>query len=123
MVYTPARDKEGNLSNKLVHDLTFEVGRKDSMLLTGHNGAGKSSVFRCLAVSTRPSNNRPAGCLISFDTHFARIHTRTHARSCGTTIHCININKYPGMCCLRDCLWFHKGLWKIPEGQIQKPGE
>lgn len=33
------------------------------MLLTGHNGAGKSSVFRCLA-----------------------------------------------------------GLWKIPEGQIQKPG-
>ena len=63
MIYTPAKDKEGNLSNKLVHDLTFEVGKKDSMLLTGHNGAGKSSVFRCLA-----------------------------------------------------------GLWKIPEGTIQKPG-
>lgn len=41
-MYTPTK-------NKLVHDLTFEVGKSDSMLLTGHNGAGKSSVFRCLA--------------------------------------------------------------------------
>ena len=35
--------------NKLVHDLSFEVGKSDSLLLTGHNGAGKSSLFRCLA--------------------------------------------------------------------------
>ena len=33
----------------LCRDLSFEVGRNDSMLLTGHNGAGKSSLFRCLA--------------------------------------------------------------------------
>ena len=32
-----------------MRDLSFEVGQNDSMLLTGHNGAGKSSVFRCLA--------------------------------------------------------------------------
>ena len=29
---------------KLVHDISFQVGERDSMLLTGHNGAGKSSV-------------------------------------------------------------------------------
>eukprot|EP01043_Picozoa_sp_COSAG02_P032391 COSAG02_NODE_2162_length_9623_cov_3.592923_3_plen_603_part_00 len=34
---------------ELVRNLSFEVGQNDSMLLTGHNGAGKSSVFRCLA--------------------------------------------------------------------------
>ena len=30
MIYTPAKDKDGNLSNKLVHDLTFgtKFGRK-----------------------------------------------------------------------------------------------
>ena len=42
-IYTPT----GNL---LVKDLSFEVtSNSDSMLLTGHNGAGKSSIFRCLA--------------------------------------------------------------------------
>ena len=42
-VYTPT----GNL---LVKNLTFEVDSdNDSLLLTGHNGAGKSSIFRCLA--------------------------------------------------------------------------
>merc|ERR1711988_1709306 len=42
-VYTPT----GNL---LVKNLSFEVdGQNDSLLLTGHNGAGKSSIFRCLA--------------------------------------------------------------------------
>ena len=42
-IYTPT----GNL---LVKNLTFEVdGDSDSLLLTGHNGAGKSSIFRCLA--------------------------------------------------------------------------
>ena len=42
-VFTPT----GNL---LVKNLTFEVnGNNDSLLLTGHNGAGKSSIFRCLA--------------------------------------------------------------------------
>ena len=32
----------------LVKDLSFEVNRRESLLLTGHNGAGKSSIFRCL---------------------------------------------------------------------------
>ena len=36
-IFTPTK-------NKLVHDLSFQVGERDSMLLTGHNGAGKSSV-------------------------------------------------------------------------------
>jgi ABC-type uncharacterized transport system fused permease/ATPase subunit len=42
-IFTPT----GNL---LVKDLSFEVtGENDSLLLTGHNGAGKSSIFLCLA--------------------------------------------------------------------------
>eukprot|EP01064_Diplonema_japonicum_P037825 TRINITY_DN898_c3_g1_i2.p1 TRINITY_DN898_c3_g1~~TRINITY_DN898_c3_g1_i2.p1 ORF type:complete len:1188 (+),score=383.74 TRINITY_DN898_c3_g1_i2:66-3629(+) len=32
----------------LVDDLTFSLEKGDSLLLTGHNGAGKSSIFRCL---------------------------------------------------------------------------
>ena len=42
-IFTPT----GNL---LVKNLTFDVtADNDSLLLTGHNGAGKSSIFRCLA--------------------------------------------------------------------------
>jgi ATP-binding cassette subfamily D (ALD) protein 3 len=42
-IFTPT----GNL---LVKNLSFQVtGENDSLLLTGHNGAGKSSIFRCLA--------------------------------------------------------------------------
>ena len=41
-IYTPSK-------TKLVENISFQVGQHDSMLLTGHNGAGKSSVFRCLA--------------------------------------------------------------------------
>ncbi|CAE8635527.1 unnamed protein product [Polarella glacialis] len=32
----------------LVKDLSFELPKGTSMLLTGHNGSGKSSIFRCL---------------------------------------------------------------------------
>ena len=32
----------------LVRGLTFRVNHGESLLLTGHNGAGKSSIFRCL---------------------------------------------------------------------------
>jgi ABC-type uncharacterized transport system fused permease/ATPase subunit len=35
--------------NLLVKSLCFDVGIKSSLLLTGHNGAGKSSIFRSLA--------------------------------------------------------------------------
>lgn len=31
----------------LVHDLSFSVQPGGALLLTGHNGAGKSSIFRC----------------------------------------------------------------------------
>lgn len=33
---------------QLVKDLNFELKAGGSLLLTGHNGAGKSSIFRCL---------------------------------------------------------------------------
>ena len=32
----------------LVKDLSFKIDRGTNLLLTGHNGAGKSSIFRCL---------------------------------------------------------------------------
>ncbi len=35
--------------NLLVKSLSFDVGTESSLLLTGHNGAGKSSIFRTLA--------------------------------------------------------------------------
>jgi len=34
--------------NVLVEDLTFKLPRGGALLVTGHNGAGKSSIFRCL---------------------------------------------------------------------------
>ena len=34
--------------NRLVNDLSFRLGIGESLLLVGHNGAGKSSIFRCL---------------------------------------------------------------------------
>ena len=34
--------------NKLVAGLTFELRTGEALLITGHNGAGKSSIFRCL---------------------------------------------------------------------------
>ena len=45
-IYTPSpTDDEGTL---LVKDLSFTLKKGSSLLLTGHNGAGKSSIFRCL---------------------------------------------------------------------------
>jgi ABC-type uncharacterized transport system fused permease/ATPase subunit len=35
--------------NVLVRDLNFELAKGQSLLLTGHNGAGKSSIFRTLS--------------------------------------------------------------------------
>ena len=31
-----------------VNNLSFKLNKGDSLLLTGHNGSGKSSIFRCL---------------------------------------------------------------------------
>ena len=39
----------GNNKLTLVKNLSFSVEGKGSLLITGHNGAGKSSIFRCLA--------------------------------------------------------------------------
>ena len=33
---------------KLVEHLSFRLEKGSSILLTGHNGAGKSSIFRCM---------------------------------------------------------------------------
>jgi ABC-type uncharacterized transport system fused permease/ATPase subunit len=41
-------DIETPTQNRLVNKLSFKLGVGDSLLLTGHNGAGKSSIFRCL---------------------------------------------------------------------------
>ena len=34
--------------NELVKGLTFDLHKGEALLITGHNGAGKSSIFRCL---------------------------------------------------------------------------
>ena len=45
MLTHPAR---GQADVMLVQGLTFTLKQGQSLLLTGHNGAGKSSIFRCL---------------------------------------------------------------------------
>ena len=70
-VYTPA----GQL---LVRDLTFDVTKGRSLLLTGHNGAGKSSIFRCLGglwplregVVTKPNSTPIDGHELASDAVF-----------------------------------------------------
>eukprot|EP00659_Diplonema_papillatum_P008489 gene8489-13107_t len=43
--HVDVRTPDGSL---LVRDLSFAIEKGTSLLLTGHNGAGKSSIFRCL---------------------------------------------------------------------------
>eukprot|EP01060_Flectonema_neradi_P032685 TRINITY_DN5245_c0_g1_i1.p1 TRINITY_DN5245_c0_g1~~TRINITY_DN5245_c0_g1_i1.p1 ORF type:complete len:1290 (+),score=243.20 TRINITY_DN5245_c0_g1_i1:78-3872(+) len=45
-IYTPSPDNSNG--TLLVKDLSFTLSKDSSLLLTGHNGAGKSSIFRCL---------------------------------------------------------------------------
>ena len=49
-IVTPASasKKDAGDQTTLVKDLTFTVEHGDSLMITGHNGAGKSSIFRCL---------------------------------------------------------------------------
>jgi len=43
-------------SNEVLSDVTFHAGRGDHIVIIGRNGAGKSSLLRCLAGVQEPSN-------------------------------------------------------------------
>jgi len=43
-------------SNEVLADVTFHAGRGDHIVIIGRNGAGKSSLLRCLAGLQEPSN-------------------------------------------------------------------
>jgi ATPase subunit of ABC transporter with duplicated ATPase domains len=43
-------------SNQVLGDVTFHAGRGDHIVIIGRNGAGKSSLLRCLAGVQEPSN-------------------------------------------------------------------
>ena len=61
MIYTPAKDKDGNLSNKLVHDLTFEVGKQEyvthRLVIQQHQRSGTL----CPTISTVPCIGHRSG--------------------------------------------------------------
>jgi ATPase subunit of ABC transporter with duplicated ATPase domains len=42
--------------NKVLNDVTFHIGRGDHIVIIGRNGAGKSSLLRCLAGVQEPTN-------------------------------------------------------------------
>jgi ATPase subunit of ABC transporter with duplicated ATPase domains len=42
--------------NKVLNDVTFHLGRGDHIVVIGRNGAGKSSLLRCLAGVQEPTN-------------------------------------------------------------------
>jgi ATPase subunit of ABC transporter with duplicated ATPase domains len=42
--------------NEVLNDVTFHVGRGDRVVIVGRNGAGKSSLLRCLAGVQEPTN-------------------------------------------------------------------
>jgi ATPase subunit of ABC transporter with duplicated ATPase domains len=42
--------------NEVLSDISFQVGRGDHIVVIGRNGAGKSSLLRCLAGVQEPSN-------------------------------------------------------------------
>ena len=43
-------------SNEVLSDVTFHAGRGDHIVIIGRNGAGKSSLLRCLAGVQEPTN-------------------------------------------------------------------
>ncbi len=43
-------------SNEVLSEVTFHAGRGDHIVIIGRNGAGKSSLLRCLAGAQEPSN-------------------------------------------------------------------
>jgi len=43
-------------ANEVISDVTFHVGRGDHVVIIGRNGAGKSSLLRCLAGLQAPTN-------------------------------------------------------------------
>ena len=57
--------------NLLVEKLSFRLDKGHSLLLTGHNGAGKSSIFRCLGGlwEAKSGTITKPGCLLSEGLH------------------------------------------------------
>ena len=45
-------------SRDALHDINFTLGRGEMAFLTGHSGAGKSSLLRLIALIERPSSGR-----------------------------------------------------------------
>jgi ABC-type uncharacterized transport system fused permease/ATPase subunit len=82
---------------KLVEHLSFELKKGSSLLLTGHNGAGKVSLVV-----------RIVGC----------IHPRT-SKSITDLVLPLTSACLAGKSSIFRCLG---GLWPIPHGSITKPG-
>ena len=45
-------------SRDALHDINFTLDRGEMAFLTGHSGAGKSSLLRLIALIERPSSGR-----------------------------------------------------------------
>jgi ATPase subunit of ABC transporter with duplicated ATPase domains len=65
-------------ANEVIADITFQVSRGDHIVVIGRNGAGKSSLLRCLAGVQEPSNGAiDVGANVSLG-YFAQEHEQIH---------------------------------------------